>query len=47
MAENSVIRQSQAETGIDLIKRLIDENTLLTKQIDSLTREIHGKVTGV
>jgi uncharacterized membrane protein len=47
VAENSVIRQSQAETGIDLIKRLIDENTLLTKQIDSLTREIHGKVTGV
>src|SRR3984957_4699144 len=42
---SSVLRQAQAETGIDLIKRLIDENTELTKQIDSLTREIHGKLT--
>jgi uncharacterized membrane protein len=46
VAENSVIRQAEAETGIDLIKQLIDENTVLTRQIDSLTREIHGKVTG-
>jgi len=44
VAENAVKRQAQAETGIELIKRLLDENTELTKQVDMLTREIHGKV---
>ena len=29
---------------IDLLKRLLDENTRLTQQIDDLTREIHMKV---
>jgi uncharacterized membrane protein len=47
VSDNAVKRQAQAEQGIELIKRLIDENTVLTKQVDALTREIHGKlVTG-
>jgi len=44
VAEAALKRQTLAETGIDLIKRLIDENTELTRQVDTLTREIHGKV---
>ena len=44
VAEDAIRRQSQAETGLELIKRLLDENTQLTKQVDILTREIHGKV---
>jgi uncharacterized membrane protein len=44
VADNAIKRQTLAETGIDLIKKLIDENTDLTRQVDALTREIHGKV---
>ncbi|MGD0166631.1 MAG: DUF1003 domain-containing protein [Gaiellaceae bacterium] len=44
VATDSVRRQQQAEEGIGLIKRLIDENTTLTKKVEALTREIHGKV---
>jgi len=44
VAQDSLQRQQQAEEGIGLIKRLIDENTRLTKQVNTLTREIHGKV---
>jgi uncharacterized membrane protein len=44
VADNAIKRQTLAETGIDLIKKLIDENTELTRQVDTLTREIHGKV---
>jgi uncharacterized membrane protein len=44
VAEDSVSRQKLAERSIDLIKKLLDENTELTKQVDALTREIHGKV---
>ena len=44
VATDSLHRQQQAEEGIGLIKRLIDENTALTKQVESLTREIHGRV---
>jgi uncharacterized membrane protein len=47
VADNAVSRQQEAETGIELIKKLIDENTQLTKQIDALTREIHGKIVSV
>jgi uncharacterized membrane protein len=47
VADNAISRQKEAETGIELIKKLIDENTALTKQIDSLTREIHGKIVSV
>ena len=44
VANASVKRQKLAETGINLVKKLVDENTELTKQVDALTREIHGKV---
>jgi uncharacterized membrane protein len=44
VAKSSVKRQELAETGIDLVKQLIAENTELTRQVDALTREIHGKV---
>lgn len=44
VADDSVKRQKLAEKGIDLLKALIDENTELTKQVDALTRDIHGKV---
>jgi uncharacterized membrane protein len=44
VAADSLHRQQQAEEGIGLIKRLIDENTALTKQVEGLTREIHGRV---
>jgi uncharacterized membrane protein len=44
VATDSLNRQQQTEEGITLIKRLIDENTELTKQVNALTREIHGKV---
>jgi len=44
VAENSIVRETQAESGLDLIRQLIDENTLLTRRIDGLTREIHGKL---
>lgn len=44
LAEDAITRQALAETGIQLIRQLIDENTELTKQVDTLTREIHGKV---
>jgi uncharacterized membrane protein len=47
VADNAINRQKEAETGIELIKKLIDENTDLTKQIDALTREIHGKIVSV
>ena len=47
VADNAISRQKEAETGIELIKKLIDENTDLTKQIDALTREIHGKIVSV
>lgn len=44
LADEAVQRQEQAETGIDLLKKLLDENTSLTKRVEELTREIHGKV---
>jgi uncharacterized membrane protein len=47
VADNAINRQKEAESGIELIKKLIDENTDLTKQIDALTREIHGKIVSV
>jgi uncharacterized membrane protein len=44
VADNARTRQAEAETGIEMVKRLIDENTELTKQVNALTREIHGKL---
>jgi uncharacterized membrane protein len=44
VAADGLKRQEMAEAGIDLLKKLLDENTHLTKQVESLTREIHGRV---
>jgi len=44
VAENALKRQAVAEAGLQLIKKLIDENTHLTQQIEELTQQIHGKV---
>ncbi len=44
LAQDSLQRQQLAEQGIDLLKQLIEENTRLTRQVDELTREIHGRV---
>jgi uncharacterized membrane protein len=44
VAKDGLLRQEQAEEGIELLKRLIDENTSLTRQVEALTRAIHGKV---
>jgi uncharacterized membrane protein len=44
IAQASLERQELADQGIDLLKRLIEENTRLTQQVDDLTREIHRRV---
>jgi uncharacterized membrane protein len=44
VAEDSIERQTLAEDGIGLLKKLISENTELTRQVNALTREIHGKL---
>lgn len=44
VAAANVKRQELAEDGINLLKRLLNENTQLTKQVEELTRQIHGKV---
>ena len=44
VARGTLERQVLAERGIDLLKTLVDENTQLTKQIEQLTQQIHGKV---
>jgi len=47
VARATLQRQQLAERGIDLLKKLLDENTQLTKQVEELTQQIHGKlVTG-
>ena len=44
VAADTLSRQQTAENGIDLLRRLLDDNTKLTQRIEELTREIHGKV---
>lgn len=44
VAQDTLSRQTVAEEGLEILKRLLDENTQLTKRIDALTGEIHGKV---
>ena len=44
VAQDSLKRQMIAESGVELLKQLLSENTRLTKRIDELTSEIHGKV---
>lgn len=45
MAAAGALRQDLAERGIELLKELLEENTRLTRQVEDLTREIHGRVT--
>src|SRR2546425_8275970 len=47
LARDALHHQQTAETGIDLLKRLIEENTQLTEQVDALTREIEALVLEV
>ncbi|HVA89262.1 MAG TPA: DUF1003 domain-containing protein [Chloroflexota bacterium] len=44
VAEDSLSRQQLATDGIDLLKRLLEENTTLTRQVEALTRQIHGEI---
>jgi uncharacterized membrane protein len=44
VARGTLERQELAERGIDLLRHLLDENTQLTKRVEELTRQIHGKV---
>ncbi len=44
LAASGLEHQEIAQQGIDLLKRLIEENTALTKQVNTLTEEIHRTV---
>lgn len=44
VAQDTLTRQALAEATLNLLKRLLDENTALTKRIDELTRDIHHTV---
>ncbi|MEA2672224.1 MAG: hypothetical protein QOG45_2444 [Chloroflexota bacterium] len=44
VAQSSLERQELAERGIDLLTRLLEENTQLTKRVEELAQQIHGKV---
>ncbi len=44
LAQRALQHQQTAEQGIELLQRLIQENTKLTEEVDRLTAEIHSKV---
>jgi uncharacterized membrane protein len=44
LAQAAIKRETLGEHQIALLKTLIDENTRLTSQIETLTKEIHGRV---
>lgn len=44
VAADTTQRQQMASTTLELLKRVLEENTALTKRIDQLTEEIHGTV---
>jgi uncharacterized membrane protein len=44
VAADAVQRQALAESSLLLLRQLIDENTVLTRQVGALTREIHGRI---
>ena len=44
VAQDTLGRQQMAETTLSLLQRVLDENTVLTKRIDQLTVEIHGRI---
>jgi len=44
VAAATLERQQTAEHGIELLRKLLDENTRLTQQVEELTQQIHGKL---
>lgn len=46
VAADTLKRQELAERSIALLKDLLDENTRLTRQVEDLTQQIHGRVLG-
>ncbi|MGD0833708.1 MAG: DUF1003 domain-containing protein [Candidatus Dormibacteria bacterium] len=44
VAAATLQRQQLAEEGIDVLKRLLQENTELTKQVQDLTQQINGRM---
>ena len=44
LAQRAIQRQQAADEGISLLKKLIEENTRLTDEVNRLTHEIHEKV---
>ena len=44
VAQDTLTRQQTTAQAVDLLRRLIDDNTKLTEKVETLTREIHGKV---
>jgi len=44
LASSALERQELAERGISLLKQLLEENTKLTRQVEDLTQQIHGKI---
>jgi uncharacterized membrane protein len=44
VAADGLQRQEMAAQGIELLKRLLDENTALTRRVEELTEQIHGRV---
>jgi uncharacterized membrane protein len=44
VAAATLERQQRAQHAIELLHQLLDENTLLTQQIEGLTEQIHGKL---
>ena len=44
LAERGLRRERMTQEGVELLKKLIEENTTLTEQINKLTREIHHKI---
>jgi len=44
VAAATLERQQTAEHGIELLRKLLDENTRLTQQVEDLTKQIHVKL---
>jgi uncharacterized membrane protein len=44
LAQRGLKQEATAERQIGLLKRLIEENTELTEEVNRLTKEIHGRV---
>ena len=44
VAGDSLERQKTAQSNLELLQQLLDQNTQLTRRVEELTREIHGRV---